>query len=135
LLKTDPRYLCGQNYICTMLTETKFKEIYARYESSGLPIRSFCQNEGINEAKFYYWKKRLQRFMSDRLGFIPVKMEERKVALPPTASPSYNPVFNLHSGVPDSQCSFEITYPNGTRLKLTGTADCDLIKSLVLLNR
>ncbi len=36
-----------------MLTDQQFSEIHSRYVSSGLSIRSFCQNEGICEAKFY----------------------------------------------------------------------------------
>jgi len=118
-----------------MLTEPQFKEIYARYQSSGLPIRSFCQNEGINESKFYYWRKRLQRFLPGGFGFIPVKMEERKEDISQSVLPSLNPVFSVRSGTSDDSCSFEITYPNGTRLKIAGKADYDMVKSLVLLNR
>jgi hypothetical protein len=118
-----------------MITETQFKEIYSRYQSSGLSIRSFCQNEGMYEAKFYYWKKRLQRFLPGGFGFIPVKMEKRKAGLTQTGDLSLNPVFNVRSGTSDDIFSFEITYPNGTRLKIAGSADYDLVKSLVLLNR
>jgi hypothetical protein len=118
-----------------MITETQFREIYARYQSSGLPIRSFCQNEGINESKFYYWRKRLQRFIPGGFGFIPVKMEDKKESLSQEGSTSLNPVFSIRSSTSDTNYSFEITYPNGTRLKITGSADYDLVKSLVLLNR
>ena len=114
-----------------MLTETQFKEIYARYQSSGLPIRSFCKNEGMNEARFYYWKKRLQRFLPGSFGFIPVKVETGH----PAGHPSLNPVFSSVSGNAEENCNFEITYPNGTRLKISGSADYALIKSLLLLNR
>ncbi|WP_431424299.1 IS66 family insertion sequence element accessory protein TnpA [Bacteroides hominis] len=34
--------------------------MYSRYESSGLKVRDFCTNEVINEAKFYYWQKKLR---------------------------------------------------------------------------
>jgi hypothetical protein len=120
-----------------MITETQFKEIYSRYQSSGLTIRLFCHNEGMYEARFYYWRKRLQRFLpgAGGFGFIPVKMEERKEELPQAALPSLNPVFNIRSEPSEGNCSFEITYPNGTRLKFSGTADYALIKSFVLLNR
>jgi hypothetical protein len=118
-----------------MITETQFKEIYSRYQSSGLSIRSFCKNEGICEAKFYYWKKRLQRFLPGGFGFIPVKIEERKEGLTQPGDSSLNPVFSVRSGTSADTFSFEITYPNGTRLKIAGSADYDLVKSLVLLNR
>ena len=117
-----------------MITETQFKEIYARYESSGLTIRSFCMNEGINESKFYYWKKRLQRLLPAGFGFIPLKAERDNPGLAAGHS-SVNSVFGSASEDTASNCSFEITYPNGTRLKLWGAFDYESVKSLVLLNR
>ena len=117
-----------------MITETQFKEIYSRYQSTGLTIRAFCNNEGINEAKFYYWKKRIQRLLPNSFSFIPVKMENSKQGLS-TSCPATNPVFSSVSKTEDCNCSFEITYPNGTRLQFSGTSDYELVKSLLLLNR
>ena len=117
-----------------MMTETQFKAIYSRYQSTGLPIRSFCMNEGINEAKFYYWKKRIQGLLPGSFGFIPVKIEN-KYELTTEGHPPLKPVSSSESNTADSQCRFEITYPNGTRLKLLGAVDYALVKSLVLLNR
>jgi hypothetical protein len=120
-----------------MLTETQFKEIYARYQASGLSIRSFCMNEGINEAKFYYWKKRVQHILNgnSHFGFIPVKVDDVKQGLSPAGYLPANDIFSSVSGHTNVQCGFEITYPNGTRLKISGTTDYELIKSLLLLNR
>jgi len=119
-----------------MITETQFKEIYSRYQSSGLPIRSFCMNEGINESKFYYWKKRLRLSPSGGFSFIPVRLESGKPDLVSTGNPPANPVFSFPSTCNSNcDCSFEITYPNGTRLKFSGSFDYDSVKSLVLLNR
>ena len=118
-----------------MLTETQFKEIYTRYQSSGLTIRSFCINEGINEAKFYYWKKRMQRLLPGGFGFIPVKVERDNQGLSASGHSPVNPVFSSVSGESACNCSFEITYPNGTRLQFSGGCDYELVKSLVLLNR
>jgi putative transposase len=115
-----------------MLTATQFKEIYSRYQSTGLSIRAFCLNEGINESKFHYWKKRLQRIFPVSHGFIPLKIEKSK---PELAPPAFNSVFRSLSGNEDGNCNFEITYPNGTRLKFSGVADYELVKSLLLLNR
>ena len=119
-----------------MITDTQFKEIYSRYQSTGLTIRAFCNNEGIKEAKFYYWKKRLQRLFPSTFSFIPVKIDENsKQGLSSSCHPPANPVFNSVSKTADCNCSFEITYPNGTRLQFSGTADYELVKSLLLLNR
>ena len=118
-----------------MITETQFKEIYIRYQSTGLTIRAFCNNEGINEAKFYYWKKRIQRLLPGPFNFIPVKMESSKQGLSTSCPPATNPVFSSVPKTADCNCSFEITYPNGTRLQFSGTSDYELVKSLLLLNR
>ena len=118
-----------------MLTESQFKEIYSRYQSSGLTVRSFCQNEGLYEARFYYWRKRLQRFLPGSFGFIPVKMEERKEGNAQAVHSSLTPACSMPSGSSEGNCSFEITYPNGTRLKIADSADYELVKSFVLLNR
>ena len=40
-----------------MWTIENFKEIYARYKSSSLPIADFCSNERITRSRFYYWLK------------------------------------------------------------------------------
>ena len=117
-----------------MLTETQFKAIYSRYQSSDLTIRSFCMNEGINEAKFYYWKKRIQRLVPGSFGFIPVKMEESKQGLAASGHSCVNSVFSSVSGDAACNCSFEITYANGTRLQFSGTTDYEQVKSFVLLN-
>jgi len=118
-----------------MITETQFKEIYARYQSTGLTIRAFCDNEGINEAKFYYWKKRIQRLPPSTFSFIPVKMESSNQGLSTLGHSPSNPVFSSAFSNEDGNRSFEITYPNGTRLQFSGSADYELVKSLLLLNR
>jgi len=92
-------------------------------------------NEGINEAKFYYWKKRVQRLLPGSLGFIPVKVESDNQGLAASGPSPVNSVFSSVSGDAGCNCSFEITYPNGTRLQFWGTTDYELVKSLVLLNR
>ena len=92
-------------------------------------------NEGINEAKFYYWKKRLQHILPGNYGFIPIKVEAEKHELAPAGELPFNSVFGSVSGKAAGNCSFEITYPNGTRLKISGTVDYERVKSFVLLNR
>ena len=42
-----------------MWTLKQFELVYDRFQSSGLPVKDFCQNECILESKFYYWKKKL----------------------------------------------------------------------------
>ena len=40
--------------------ETVWRGIVARFEKSGLPVRTFCQRENIGEWCFYRWRSRFK---------------------------------------------------------------------------
>ncbi len=113
-------------------TKDIFEELYARYQTSGLTIRDFCYNEGISEAKFYYWKRRLNKKSACQMvhsgGFIPVDVSQQGKDLLMRSVPE--------TTVNDSQTSesiFEITYPNGVSVRMCGNLSLDVYKALVLL--
>ena len=63
-------------------TKDEFDKIYSRYLESGLSVRSFCFNEGINESRFFFWKRRT--ITGPELGlqtaggtFLPVNVAQR----------------------------------------------------------
>ncbi|MFA6335954.1 MAG: IS66 family insertion sequence element accessory protein TnpB [Bacteroidales bacterium] len=115
-----------------MLNENKFREIYDDYLESGLTIRDYCSNQRMGEAKFYYWQHRLKGLLPPKRGFVPVVFEKDRFV-----QPVNNPV-SLHdqqvatNPVP-KPISCEISYPNGVSLKLNGSADLEMIRSLLLL--
>ena len=37
----------------------EWEERLARFERSGLPIRQFCEAEGVNPGTFWYWRRNL----------------------------------------------------------------------------
>jgi len=37
-----------------------FKQLYEQYTTSGTNARTFCQLQGINENRFYYWVHKLK---------------------------------------------------------------------------
>jgi transposase len=39
---------------------SEWRERMASQERSGLSVRRFCQQQGIAEHRFYYWRKRLR---------------------------------------------------------------------------
>ena len=41
-----------------MWTIQQFKLVYDRFQSSGLSVKDFCENECILQSKFYYWKNK-----------------------------------------------------------------------------
>ena len=37
-----------------------WRKLIAEQEASGQTIRAFCQEQGVRDPSFYYWRKRLQ---------------------------------------------------------------------------
>lgn len=107
-----------------------FTDIYVRFRESGLTVRDFCQNECINEAKFYYWQKRLksqESFRDNPSGFVPLVIHpgtpiKRDVSYPP------------RSPIVASSSAYEIIYPNGVTLRLPVSTDFGLLQSFIFLS-
>ena len=38
-----------------------WRNLIAEQEASGQTIRAFCQEQGVQDSSFYYWRKRLQK--------------------------------------------------------------------------
>jgi hypothetical protein len=51
-------------------------ELFSRQASSGLPVREFCQREGINASLFRRWQSRLAGSGSDGKVTTPVEVAE-----------------------------------------------------------
>lgn len=91
----------------------RWREILRRQADSGGSVREYCASEGISEASFYAWRKRLRE---------PVKNGRQ----PPVASrrqqsddgPLFVPV-KLLENVP----ALEIIHPLGYRIQLAGEVD------------
>jgi len=114
-----------------MLTLLKFQEIYSRFQSSGLRVRDFCQNEGLHESKFYYWQKKLHSSSSERSDFIPLVFN-RPASLPvPSRDLPPMPPSSLSPTASYYPC--EIVYPCGTVLRLSAATDIELLRKLLLL--
>lgn len=112
-----------------MLTAQHFIDIHARFVHSGLSIRSFCSQEGLCEATFYYWRRKMKP-SSPGLpkGFVPVLIDRSDSGLD-------LPAVEVSSSLGDfsKPISFEVCYPNGTSLKLEGSFDLEFVKSLIQL--
>jgi len=115
-----------------MLNEKAFKAIYDDFLESGLPIRSYCSNQSMNEAKFYYWQRRLKNQLPPRKGFVPLVFEKDRFSDRLCLRPSTQ---GQPEACPEKGAFCEITYPNGVTLKLHGGADLETLRSLLLLAR
>lgn len=113
-----------------MLNLPEFRDIYSRFLDSGLTVRDFCHNECMNEAKFYYWQKKLKSESCTTpvvSGFVPLvvhpnhpvkKESPQDLSFPSAGEESY----------------FELVYPNGVKLHLGANFNLRLLKSLIFLS-
>ena len=111
-----------------MINESKILELIKRQKETGLNITAFCANEGIPKSSYYYWRKRVVRESANR--FIQLRVNSTQA---PMSGPSkYNQVQHDHHGSEDG-FPMEISYPNGTTLRIKHALDLAGLRSLVLL--
>lgn len=119
-----------------MMYPSQFEAIYSRYQSSGLTVKSFCENEGLLPSRFYYWQKRMKHFLPPKGGFVPIVITD--TASMPSVQGKDLPdrVDKTEHTHPVSQArtlTCELRFPNGVSLRLKGDVDYELIKSLLIL--
>lgn len=78
-------------------SEAEWRELFSRYEKSGLNAREFCGKEGIGHESFRRWRIKLST-EPEQSAFVPVTSE-------PSSPPSW---------------VLEITLPDGFSLRLQG---------------
>lgn len=131
-----------------MWTIEKYKEVYARYESSGLSVEQFCMNERIVRSCFYYWRRKYRKLPDksksiEKIGQTGDSRQESGF-IPVWIAPVAGGVMNELKGTskkeaPSPQCDqriyMEISYANGTTVRLGGERDLELVNALILLSR
>ncbi len=117
-----------------MWTLKYFEEVYDRFESSGLRVKEFCQNECILESKFYYWKRRLREHKIDKErqpDFVPIAFSGSSPQLQTKSRAQQRSIpEHMH---PCDENVFEIVYPNGVKLRVPVGADLTHLRTLILL--
>lgn len=110
----------------------KFEEVYSRYQSSGLSVKDFCQNESMHVSRFFYWQRKLKAHnqeLNQSSGFVPLLLHssgsraKSSVDLPSVSHPSEE----------DGVC--ELVYPNGVKLRIPLDTDIRKLEQLILLCR
>lgn len=91
-------------------TLEKMFELIKTCQESGMNNKAFCEQHGIGQAMFYYWKKKYnQSQLASEGKFISVRIKDNQV----------------QTG------EIEICYPNGVRLKLSQGIDLSIIRSFI----
>ena len=112
------------------MKETKFKEIYLQYKSSGFTKEEFCKTYGYTKSSFYYWLRKWGNG-SD------INVKDKSSQLTPIMLIGDNTTNEVdrvcgsvdHSG--RSSMELEIVHPTGLRIKMRGVIDMDVFKTLL----
>ena len=115
-------------------TKDEFIKVYARFTESGLSARDFCNNEGIHEKRFYYWKKRViqdSKYEQPNAGgsFLPVTVTQKDGRITMRSKSGAN-----RSSEASDRLLCEICYPNGVTVHMSGEMPLEVYRALVLLN-
>ena len=98
--------------------EQMFKHVEA-WKNSNLSFKSYCIDNGIPQAKLYYWRRKYDKELELS---IPKSKKEESTFIP------------LDIKIPEIiSDSFVVTYPNGISLTLPLGTNIDIIQSLTKL--
>ena len=103
--------------------ETLWRGILRRQAQSGLPICRFCAVEGISEASFYAWRKKLRERRHD--GTRVLQSRGRKGAVSDDAG-LFVPLKLL-----DAAATLEIVHPLGCRIQVTGEVNPVALRQVI----
>lgn len=86
----------------------------AGWESSGLGIRAYCQQQGLNEPCFYAWRRELVR--RDHAAGTPLPIKQHSASLPSkvASSVSWMPLTVTEGARSD----IEVQWPSGVQLRI-----------------
>ena len=109
------------------LSMEEFKKLFEEWKASKMSIREFCETIGIDENRFYYWRKKLEAEQDAAPAFVPVQMNHQNGKLSIT-----HPDLNQNS-VSNQNGSCEIVYQNGVTLRVNSAMSLQTLRSLILL--
>ncbi|WP_025765014.1 IS66 family insertion sequence element accessory protein TnpA [Dyadobacter tibetensis] len=86
-------------------TEAHYRELYLRWQSSGLTLGTFCQQESIKYATFRYWAKKFEQSDNGVPGFTELKLSR------PSIMTSSGPIAVLSLGTQATLSLYELPDP------------------------
>ncbi|HVT30414.1 MAG TPA: hypothetical protein VHE81_20555 [Lacipirellulaceae bacterium] len=104
--------------------EAYWRDVVARFGTSGLSVRRFCRRENLHESAFYFWR----RTLADRDG--------KRVTRPrPTSKravvrPAFLPVAIRHEALP-STSDLSLDLPSGAVLRFNESMPVERIAALI----
>ena len=107
----------------TYMTIEQFRQLHEEWKQSGLSVQQYCENAGLKESRFYYWRSRLkaESLPASCGSFIPVKMSGKSSVHP--------------AGSTSAKALCEIEYPDGVVVRVTSDMTLDQLRQMVILLR
>lgn len=93
--------------------ERRWREILERQAVSSLPVRRFCEVEGISKASFYAWRKRLREHQAEGVPAVRKRAPRKEAG---GNAGLFVPLKLLDA----SSATLEIVHPLGYRIHVTG---------------
>ena len=108
------------------ITIEKFKTIHQEWRQSGLGVREYCANIGMNEDTFHYWKRKVEDEQDARGcgAFIPVRLRGGKHG---------GMEARMHGSGNSALC--EVVYPNGVTVRVTSDMTFEQLRRMITLFR
>ena len=105
------------------MTIEQFRQLHEEWKQSGLSVQQYCENTGLKESRFYYWRSKLvsESQPSGCGSFIPVKFPGKSSL--------------CSSGQASGKALCEIAYPNGVVVRVTSDMTLDQLRQMVTLLR
>jgi transposase-like protein len=115
------------------MARTKSAEVWAlwrdrlrRFQSSGLTVTAFCDWEGVSQAAFYVWRKKLQADSGLRS-----RKTVEKVSSRDTSAPAFVQILPSVNRTHETGTKVVMTLADGTRVDFPAS-DRELIAHVVL---
>lgn len=98
--------------------EQSWRRVLQQWRGSGLSVREFCRQQQVSEARFYAWRRTLQRRAAEAAPFIPVRV------VPPPAETA---------AASDATAGLELVLAAGRRLRIGPAFDAATLRRLLTL--
>jgi len=95
-------------------------------QESGLSVRKFCEREGLSDASYFSWRRKLRQ-EAGKAG-----VDEPNHGGDVAGGPRLVPVRLVGEGEPDA---LEVVSPSGLVLRVGGNADTESVRRLLQLMR
>lgn len=114
--------------------ERAWRERISAWATSGLTARAYCRDQGVSEASFYTWRRKLQQRdgagKSGRARQTRSKPTSRRAAPGAGRTPAFIPVTVVGAPVDRQTAPIEIVHASGAMVRINTTPNAELLAAV-----